>query len=253
MSFLVPPRRPSREILDDSNLSPQELKRFFEDLDLVNRAWGNARALARWLLPGMLASDTSPWVILDVGAGAATMSQDLVARLRRVRTPVSSVALDLKWHHLVVGRTRFGRNAPAGVAADAFRLPFPDGSVDWVVSTLFFHHFSPAENLRLLREFARIAKKGFALLDIRRSFFPLFFLSVLGPIVLRSRFALEDGVTSVRQAYTATEARAIAAEALPGARVERVFPFRLMISTTTRPPSPSSQTLDSRPSTLDSP
>ncbi len=230
MAFLVPPRRPSREILDDRNLAPEDLKRFFEDLDFVNRAWGNARALVRRLLPGLQTPNTSSWVILDVGAGAAGLSRDLGARLRRTGTSVSLVAVDLRWRHLAVGRTRAGQKPSPAVAADAFALPFPDRSVDWIVSTLFFHHFSPAENVRLLRELNRVARRGFALLDIRRSFFPLFFLSVLGQIALKSRFALKDGFASVRQSYTAEEARVIAKEALPGIRVERVAPFRLLIS-----------------------
>ncbi len=229
-SLLVPPRRPSREVLDDSILPPDELKLFFEDLDLVNRRWGNVRTLARRLRPALLASDGSSWILLDVGAGAATMSGRLVERLRRVRAPIFRVALDLNWHHLMAGRALSEGEAPTAVAADVFALPFPDGSVDWIVSTLFFHHFSPEENVRLLKELARVARRGLALLDIRRGYLPLLFLSTIGRITCKSRYAFADGITSVRQSYTAAEARAIASEALPGARVERVFPCRLMIS-----------------------
>ena len=226
----MPARRSAREILDHTNLSSVELKLFFDDLDLVNRRWGNVRTLARRLRPALLASDGSSWIILDVGAGAATMSGRLVEKLRRARAPIFRVALDRNWHHLMVGRTLSGREALAAVAADAFRLPLPDGSADWIVSTLFFHHFSPEENVRLLKELARVARRGLALLDIRRGYVPLLFLSTIGRISCKSRFAFEDGITSVRQSYTAAEARAIASAALPGARVERVFPCRLMIS-----------------------
>ncbi len=151
-------------------------------------------------------------------------------RLRRERAPIFRVALDLNWHHLMTGRALSGGDAPASVAADAFRLPFPDASADWIVSTLFFHHFSPEENVRLLKELARVARRGLALLDIRRGYLPLLFLSTVGRMTCKSRYAVADGITSVRQSYTAAEARAIVSAALPGARVERVFPCRLMIS-----------------------
>jgi hypothetical protein len=93
-----------------------------------------------------------------------------------------------------------------------------------------FHHFSPEQNAALLREFARVARRGFAILDLRRHYFPWIFVSVAGRIVFESRVSLFDGQTSVRQAYTPEEARAIAQDAVPGSRVERVFPFRMLIS-----------------------
>ena len=206
------------------------MARSLEDLDFVNRFWGNARVLARRIRPRLRPSRDSRFTILDVGAGAATLSRDLAERLGRGGARVSVVALDLQWRHLAAGRAGPREGRGPAVAADAFALPFPDGSADWIVSTLFFHHFSPAENVRLLKELSRVARGGLALLDIRRSLLPLLFVSLAGRVAFKTRVSLEDGLASVRQAYTAEEARQFAAEALPGARVERVFPSRLMIS-----------------------
>jgi ubiquinone/menaquinone biosynthesis C-methylase UbiE len=114
-------------------------------------------------------------------------------------------------------------------AGDAFGLPFADNSADWVVSTLLLHHFSPEENVRLLREVSRVARIGFALVDIRRHRVPLSFFSVAGRLGLGTRESLDDGIASVRQAYTPEEARTIAERAVPGASVRRVFPYRLLV------------------------
>lgn len=230
MNLLLPRRRPSREILDKTDLAPKEMMRSLEDLDFVNRFWGNARVLARRIEPELRCSRPSRFTILDVGAGAATLSRDLEERLGRAGTLVSVVAVDLQWRHLVAGRARFCDGRAPAVAADAFDLPFPDGSTDWIVSTLFFHHFSPSENIRLLKELARVSRAGFALLDIRRSLLPLLFVSLVGRVAFKSRVSLEDGLASVRQAYTAEEARLFVSEALPGARVDRVFPSRILVS-----------------------
>jgi ubiquinone/menaquinone biosynthesis C-methylase UbiE len=230
VNSLLSRRRPSRERLDEPDLSEEEMARSLEDLDLVNRLWGNARALAGRIAPRLRSTSPARFTLLDVGAGAATLSRDLARRLARAGAGVSVVALDLNWRHLAAGRTRCRDGRAPAVAADAFHLPFPDGSTDWIVSTLFFHHFSPSENVRLLKEFTRVARGGFALLDIRRSLLPLLFVSLVGRVVFKSRVSLEDGLASVRQAYTAEEARRFVSEALPGARVERVFPSRILVS-----------------------
>ena len=102
--------------------------------------------------------------------------------------------------------------------------------MDWAVSTLLVHHFSPEENVRLLRELARVTRRGLLLLDLRRHRLPLAFIALAGRIAFQSPGSVSDGAASVRQAYTREEAGAFVREALPGARVEPVFPFRLLIA-----------------------
>ncbi len=227
--LLIPARRAGRERLDDPNLPSEEMARSLEDIALVNRRWGGSRALARHIGARLRDTGASRARILDVGAGSGDVARRLARQLERAGHTVAVVALDLQWRHLAAGRRILGERLPAA-AADAFRLPFAAGSFDWTISTLFFHHFPPEDNVRLLRELARVSGHGFALLDLRRHLFPLLFVRVAGALVFRSRVSLEDGAASVRQAYTPEEAQRIAADAVPGACVEKVFPFRLLIS-----------------------
>jgi ubiquinone/menaquinone biosynthesis C-methylase UbiE len=226
--FLIPARRPSRELLDDPNLPQEEMARTLADIAFINRRWGGSHALARHIGERLESDGASRARILDVGAGSGDVLRRLARELRHAGHTVTSVAADLQWRHLVAGRRMAGERF-AAVAADAFLLPFSDDAFDWTISTLVFHHFAPDENVRFLREVARVSRHGFALLDLRRHLFPLIFLKALGTFVLRSRVSLQDGAASVRQAYTPEEARRIAARAVPGARVEKVFPYRLLI------------------------
>src|SRR5262249_50486692 len=235
----------SRELLDDPEFPPDLLAPYLDDLELVNRLWGNSRLLAGYLERNLDGLGRAPFTVLDVGAGSGEVAADIARRLERHGRRARVVALDRQWRHLVVGRTRNGiRDACAG---DAFELPLADGSADWVVSTLLLHHFSPEQNVRLLREVSRVSRIGFALVDIRRHRVPLSFISVAGRLGLGTRESLEDGVASVRQSYTLEEAREIAGLAVPGALVKRVFPYRLLVFNP-----PSCPTVDCRLSTVDS-
>ncbi len=230
MSLFVPPRRPSREILDDPSISSEEMARSLADLWLVNRSWGGSRALARRVLERAGTSPARRLLLLDIGAGSGHVARRLARCLKLAGLDAAVIAADLQWRHLAAGRRMLAKDSPPAVSTDAFLLPFADRSVDWVVSTLFFHHFSPEENIRLLKSFARVARRGFLLLDLRRHRLPLLFVSLAGRLLFRSDASAKDGVASVRQAYTSLEASAIAQQAVTGAGVERVFPFRLLIS-----------------------
>jgi ubiquinone/menaquinone biosynthesis C-methylase UbiE len=227
--FLIPARRPSHELLDDPRLPPEEMALSLADIALINRRWGGSHALARHIGARLESDGASRARILDVGAGSGDVLRRLARELGSAGHSVTSVAADLQWRHLVAGRRMAGERF-AAVAADAFRLPFSDDAFDWTISTLLFHHFAPEENIRFLQEVARVSRHGFAFLDVRRHLFPLMFLKALGTFVFRSRVSLQDGAASVRQAYTPEEARRIAMRAVPGARVEKVFPYRLLIS-----------------------
>ena len=229
MSFLVPPRRPSRERLDDPGLPAGEMRRSLDDLRLVNRRWGASRALERHLCARMRSQPGARVAVLDVGAGSGDVAARLRESLSNAGLEATIVALDLQWRHLAAGRSLAGGAPPAPVAADAFALPFPDGAFDFAVSTLFFHHFSPEENRRLLAEFRRVSRRGFAALDLRRHRVPELFVSLFGRLLFQARISVEDGAASVRQAYTPDEALDVARSVDADARARRIFPFRLLV------------------------
>src|SRR2546423_8507762 len=83
MSFLVPPRCPSREFLDETDLPAEEMARSLADLDLVNAALGSARVFEKRLEGPIRSGGGAPATILDVGAGSATVARDLARRLER--------------------------------------------------------------------------------------------------------------------------------------------------------------------------
>lgn len=230
MSWLIPPRRPSEEWLDDPALSSHEMAESLGDIARVDRAWGGSRLLAKWLLARLPAAGGQPPCILDVGAGSGLPTRRLRRHLAQAGVHARVVAADLQWRHLAAGARMEDRKPLPGLAADAFRLPLAAGSVDWVVATLLLHHFSPAELSELFMEIRRVARMGFALLDLRRHRAPVAFLALAGRFVFRSRISVHDGIASARQAYTPDELREIAQASAPRARVDRVFPFRMIVS-----------------------
>jgi len=204
------------------------MRRNLEDLGEIGRRWGATRDLARYVAARSRALGLSRVRVLDVGAGSGEGTAGLRGELARAGLAGDVLALDLRWRHLAAGRL-IGAG-PKAVCADGFRMPFRDDVFDFAVSTLFFHHFSPDENRRLLAELRRVARHGFAMLDVRRHRVPELFLALVGPAIFRARITTEDGVASVRQAYTPSEALAVARAVDPRSTLLRIFPFRILVA-----------------------
>jgi hypothetical protein len=211
--MLTPPRVDAPELLDEEDAPRADMERSLRDLRRFNR-WCGGTAVYRRLLRrfGPFSS------VIDLGTGTS----DLLASLDRGRR----IGLDFKIDHLLYGRG----DGVLRVVGDAKRLPFRDGAADVVTSAHFFHHFSPEENVAILAESMRVARRGVVVNDTRRHYVPLLFVHLLGLLRLVGRITRYDAPASVRRGYTPGEARAIAARV--GARrweVRRAWPFRFGI------------------------
>jgi len=78
---------------------------------------------------------------------------------------------------------------------------------------MVLHHLEPADGVRLLREMGRVARLGIVVNDLERGWLPWIGAQALFRVLTRNPFTRHDGPLSVRRAYHAAEARALAAEA----------------------------------------
>lgn len=208
--MLTPERVDTEELLDEHDAPRAEMERSLRDLRRINR-WLGGVSIYRRLLERAAPLRS----VVDVGAGTADQVGSVDVPMR--------IALDFKFDHLT-----YLRDAPVHrVVGDARHLPFRDDSIDAVTSAHFFHHFSPEDNVVILREALRVARKAVVINDTRRHYAPLLFIRLVSALRLVGRITRYDGPASVRRGYTIAEARAIAQRTGAGrAEVRRAFPFR---------------------------
>ena len=113
--------------------------------------------------------------------------------------------------------------------ADGFELPFPDRNFDFVICSKTLHHFTEQQAVRLLKEAARVTRRGLLILDLRRSWIAYALIGILSRLFTRNRLTRYDGPLSVLKAFTPAEFTALAGEAgVPGFKIVRE-PFWLMV------------------------
>jgi SAM-dependent methyltransferase len=227
---------PEPEILDREDLDRATVEAALGELRRVNR-WLLGHGPVRRALLARLLAGPAEQLLLDLGTGSGEVAAGLARRAAAAGRSVRVVGVDRKLAHLLAGDER--RAPQLRVVADARRLPFRDGAVDWSLSTLFFHHFDAEGNRRVLAEMRRIARRGAAVVDLRQSALarrlaPLFIAALgVGPITRH------DGRVSLTRAWPLPAVAALVADQ-PVTELRRRFPFRFsLVLPPSAPSSPS--------------
>ena len=200
--------------MDDSSRPDAEFHLAYEELAVINRYLGGVRATRRFLPP----PPTGGGILLDVAAGASDIGDVLVrdAGWKVVGVDLNALGLGLATESMVV-------------VGDAFELPFEDDSFDVVTASLFFHHLSDEDCVRVFRSMYRVARKRVIVNDLNRSAVAWMSIVVLTSLFSRSPMIRNDGPLSVRRAFRPHELAGIARQAGVDAEVHRSFPYRLVM------------------------
>ncbi len=217
-------RRRVAELMDHPALEATAHAQALRALNRVNRWVGADRRL--WSATRQLGR-MERFSVLDLGAGGGGFLA-YVGKRQPIGRDTLLIGLDRSAFALRQARVWF--KAITAVAGDARRIPLADRSVDVLTCSLFLHHFVETDVVRILREAARVARRGIVVSDLSRSRLAWVLTWITTRLTSRSRVFHVDGPRSVCAAFRAGELADFAAQAgLAGARVERRFPFRLML------------------------
>jgi len=211
-------RRATDPEMLDEGVPDEEALRSLADIRFVNRWLGNRGRLASLVRPYLEASPRAR--LLDVGCGSADIPAYL---LRQASRPLVAVGVDIKMLHLEAAPREVRR-----VRADVRALPFAPRSFDVVMASLFLHHFDAGEVADVLRGLFALTRGALVINDLRRARLPYAFAKATFPLLLRSRVSRNDGLLSIRRAFTPDELAAAFSEAHIPVRIERTFPYRLL-------------------------
>lgn len=227
-------RQRSRELehLDKGDYTIDEYEECLVELRRINRLLGDARALRRSLLREVERRKFRKFSVLDVGAGSGELLRVAAtwARAEHVEARFVGVELNARSAASILEESRSHEEISA-VRGDALRLPFADGSFDYVMCSLFTHHFPNEGIAAVLREMARVARRRIFVIDLHRHPIPYYFYTIIARRFLSNRLTREDGALSILRGFVPSELRALGEEAcLFHVEVQQCFPYRLVLS-----------------------
>ena len=224
-------RRDEPELMDQPGHDSAVLAGTVDDLRRVNRWLGGTRltlrAFERLTMDLPTGAELS---VVDVGAGGADVAVAIVewARSRKLRPRV--VATDVSREMLALAERRRVEGLETALA-DARDLPFADRTFDLSTCSLVLHHFGPDEAVTVLRELARVCRRGVVVNDLVRGWLGYGGAWIAGRVATRNPITRHDAPVSVRRAYTRAELADLARRAgLEAVRFDGFLFYRVAMS-----------------------
>jgi ubiquinone/menaquinone biosynthesis C-methylase UbiE len=224
------------EILDSDACSPADVEISMRDIGRVNRWFGGVSTTQKMVERVARATGLNRLSLLEVAAGSGELPEIVQRNLARTRIELDVSLLDRAQSHLSAASQGSREQVTQShiIVGDALTLPFRDNAFDLVSCNLFAHHLNAAQFQRFVQEGQRVSRRALLINDLVRHPIHLA-LAFSGFLLMRSRVAWLDGLTSVRRAYVPEEMRGMISSAFssnglslqPRVEITRHYLFRM--------------------------
>lgn len=222
------------ERLDTGDYTAEEYERFLREIAFINRSIGDEKALRETLLREVEAENLSDFSVLDVGAGSGELLRVIAETARQSNRKTRLCGLELNGRSArAIRENSLDFAEISAVRADAFALPFADNAFDYAMCSLFTHHLTDENVVRVLSEMSRVARRKIFVIDLERSAAAYVLYKIFCRLNRLSPLVREDGSLSVRRSFKAEELATLGRAAnLKNVSVKKVAPYRLVLQGT---------------------
>lgn len=229
--FMFETRSSELELLDTGEYTPEEYEGCLRELRWINRWLGDAGALRETLLSEIEQKKLNQFSVLDVGAGSGELLRVAAKWTRSKKRKASFTGLELN-ERSASAILQESKDFPEinSLRANALSLPFADDSFDYAICSLFTHHFTNENVVKILLEMKRVARRKIFVIDLHRDKNAYFFYTTIGKIFLHNRLVRHDGALSILRSFIPEELENLGKQAdLREISVTKHFPARLVL------------------------
>jgi SAM-dependent methyltransferase len=219
------------ERLDTGDYTAQEYDVCLSELRFINRYIGDTWALKATLLREIERLDLREFSVLDVGAGSGELLREIAKFGRKTTRQTRLFGLEYNQRSadsIILESKDFSEIS--AVRGTGFSLPFADNSFDYTICSLFTHHFTDENVVKLLAEMKRVSARGIFIVDLHRHAIAYGLYKMFCVAFRISNLVREDGSLSVLRGFKPNELNDLAEKArLENIEVSKHFPYRLVL------------------------
>jgi 2-polyprenyl-3-methyl-5-hydroxy-6-metoxy-1,4-benzoquinol methylase len=221
------------EAIDDPGCDGENLSRTYEHLAIINKTLSRMGSLLLRYVIEDAARVGGTATVLEIGCGGGDVLASLARASARARVELRLVEL--------------GSDPRAVARAKQTLAPYPNARIhegdiddlttfpeqpDYAFCNHVLHHIPPDDLAPFLRKLRLPARRRLLVNDLERSAVAYALYTLLAGVAFHKSFVFADGRLSIRKGFRVPELEATCVQAglPPGFRVERMAPWRVVIT-----------------------
>jgi len=192
-----------KELLDGNDIPFEDIERNMRELDIIN-TWLGGHAISVKGLKQLL-KGRKQVTICEIGCGGGDNLRVLASYCRRKNIGVRVTGIDSNAHCIAVAREKWNGGNAAWVHSDYRSVFFADNKPDIIFSSLFCHHFTDDELVKMLQWMKNNASVGFFINDLHRHFLAYNFIKYATRVFSKSYLVKNDAPLSVLRGFKKRE------------------------------------------------
>jgi len=191
-----------KELMDDLTSTGPEMKQTLSELKQVNRLLGGNKVLTNALSLIIKKYPQPHYDIADIGCGGGDMVRVMSEWAKGNDVSITVHALDANPNIIEMAKDNLkDLDNVVFHTADVFDESFASGKLDIITCTLFTHHFTDEELVRMFTGFRSKTKLGLIINDLHRHPFAYYSIKFITQIFSKSPMVKNDGPLSVLRSF----------------------------------------------------
>jgi 2-polyprenyl-3-methyl-5-hydroxy-6-metoxy-1,4-benzoquinol methylase len=204
------------EIMDDLNCSGQVVDQTLEELEFINKWLGGNAVTISSIKQCIRAKSTTSHAleIADLGCGSGDILRIIIQIFRKRNITMKGIGIDANPN--IVEHARKKSIAYPELSFEALNILNPEfqkQKYDFIIATLFFHHFSSPQLTDLLKSLKHQARQKIIINDLHRHWLAYHSIKILTALFSKSSMVKFDAPLSVLRGFTRKELVSILKEA----------------------------------------
>lgn len=188
------------ELMDDLTLDSDELRQNLEELEVVNRWLGGYSPVIDALEKHW--NKEKKIKIADIGSGGGDTLRVIAEWARRKKLDWEGIGIDANSFMINFSREK-SQNFPeiSFEKIDIFDASFQEKKYDFVVCSLFCHHFSDEDLIKMFKQLYQQSNICLIINDLHRNWLAYYGIYILTRLFNGSRLVKNDAPLSVKRAF----------------------------------------------------
>ncbi|MEO9890960.1 methyltransferase domain-containing protein [Aurantibacter sp.] len=197
-------RHSEEELMDDSQISLDDLRATYFDINRANAFLGGNKVVLIALKSLVLQNIQDSLSVIDVGCGDGAMLRVMADFFRKENMKVEFLGIDINEKAIQLAREA-SKSYPE-IKYNAIDVLKTNGiKADVVITTLTMHHIAETDIYAFLKALMKMSRMGIVISDLHRSRIAYYLFKLFSVIFIKTKIAKNDGLVSIRSGFTKQE------------------------------------------------